>query len=171
MLVLFKRKYKGTRNTLKMKSVSTYTPVYHETGYPFIPAIREEYDQNRNTTSSSLASLVNLITELEIQRETWTKESPFFGVCENVNAEGNELPMERSLETTLNNGGNVIRNSCRFQQTRTGKYGEFYVLNIPFVVGVNRVKVQSNYVNSLSQKAISYGTEKEQGNTQRTIIL
>ena len=124
-------------HTKTMKSANRYTPAYHETGYPFIPAIREEYDPNMNTTSSSLASLVNLITELEIQRETWTKESPFFGVCENVNAESNELPLERSLATN-DNGENVIRNSCRFQQTRTGKVWRDYI-NMPFAVRAIRV--------------------------------
>ena len=106
---------------MKGRLESRYTPLYRdETSYPFIPAIREQYDNNTSTTSSSLASLVNLITEMEMHRETWTKENPFLEICDNVNEVSNELPRERSL-TSTDSEENVIRNSCRFQQTRRGK--------------------------------------------------
>ena len=103
---------------MKAQLASRCTPVYHETSYPFIPAIREQYDNDPITTPSSLTSLANLISELEIHRGTWTKENPFLGVCNNVNAVGNELGKHRSLATP-DNEENVIRNSCRFQRTRT----------------------------------------------------
>lgn len=108
---------------MKAQLESRYTQEYHETSYPFIPAIREQYDNNTNTTSSSLASLANLITEMEIHRGMWTKQNPFLGVYDTVNAVDNELARERSL-TPTGNEENVIRNSCRFQQ-RTGNHSEF----------------------------------------------
>ncbi len=111
---------------MKAQLVSRYTPVYHETSYPFIPAIREQYDNDANATSSSLASLANFISELEFHRGTWTKENPFLGVSDNVNGVGSELPRERSL-TPTDNEENVIRNSCRFQQTRTGNHSKFWL--------------------------------------------
>ncbi|XP_028401610.1 homeobox protein Hox-B5b-like [Dendronephthya gigantea] len=106
---------------MKAHLVGKYVPVYHETSYPFIPAIREQYENSASaTTSNSLTSLVNLITELEFHRTAWTKENPFFGVCESANATGSEVPRETS-PTPTDYGENITRNSCRFQKPRTGE--------------------------------------------------
>jgi hypothetical protein len=111
---------------MKAQLASSCAPVYHETSYPFIPAIRDQYGNDTSGTPSSLTSLANLISELEIHRGTWTKENPFLSACDNVNAVVNELPKERSLATP-DNEENVIRNSCRFQRTRTGNPSKFWL--------------------------------------------
>lgn len=105
----------GTIREMKAQRASRYTPSYAESSYPFIPAIWEQYhDNNTGTSSHSLVSLANLITEMEIHCDTSIKQNIFFEDTGNARV----LPRERSIIPTIEE--NVIRNSCRFQQPRAG---------------------------------------------------
>ena len=87
-------------------------PIYYEGYFPFIPAIREQYDC-MNATSSCLTSLITLITDIERGCDSWSKRSPFRG-SDSRSERANEVPRELSVRS---NQENITKNSCRYQPT------------------------------------------------------
>ena len=105
-------------------SQTVYDRKFVETSYPFIPAIRDQYENVSNATtvsSNSLTSLVSLITELEMQYGGWSKEKSYIKNYDSMPSNDGEVRLEKILGSN-DDDSHTTRNSCRFQRTRKGNY-------------------------------------------------